>query len=275
MRQWKTLLCLILLLCLSTALCAPASAEESAAERGLEKLKTARNWDCIVLPQEESYLEDWKTLYGRKAWNAPSLFVETMPMMNSGVEPQPSLFEGTEVTVVAEENDMSCILYRAPNYKLYAGWIKSIRLLEEFPGEQHSVGIPREGEFECVHEAGDHWSNGYLPGTEQFYTVLDETVENCVGFTLEYQLIGENTAVKELVWGPRTVWVSDGENWKANGSFPYPDSSAVRVQVWLPEPMKVAAVATWAHCDAPNLFEFRQRAVDFLIAPQAGQSPAE
>lgn len=269
MRRWKTPLCLILLLCFWTALCVPAFAEESAAERGLEKIKTASNWKCIVLPQEESYLEEWKTLYGRKAWYAPSLFVETMPMMNSGVEPQPSLFEGTEVTVVAEENDMSCILYRSPSYKLYTGWIKSIRLLEEFPGEQHSVGIPREGEFECLHEVENHRSNGWLPGTEQFFTEFGEPVENCVGFTLEYQLIGENTAVKELVWGSRTVWVNDGENWTAIGYFPYPDSSAVRVQVWLPEPMKVAAVATWAHCDAPNLFDFRQRAGDFLIAPQA------
>ena len=38
-------------------------------------------------------------------------------------------------------------------------------------------------------------------------------LEDCIGFTLEYQIIAENTSAKALVMGPRTLWVSDGENW--------------------------------------------------------------
>lgn len=265
MKLLKRLLPLLLMLCLlNTAPCARATAG-TAAERGLEKLKTACNWDCIVLPKEESYLEEWKTLYGRPAWYAPSLFVETMPLLGNGLEPQPPLFEGTEVTVVAEENDMSCILYRHPNYKLYAGWIKSIRLLEAFPGELLSVGDPAEGDFELLHHIENKWSVGWLPGTEQPYTVLGETVKNCVGFTLEYQVIADNTANKWMIYGPRTIWVSDGERWTAVGAFEYPQGGAVRVQVWLPERMDIVEVATVAHCHAPNLFDFRQLAQDFLI----------
>jgi hypothetical protein len=240
--------------------------EESAAERGLEAIQAARNRDCIVLPQEESYLEEWKTLYARKAWYAPSLFVESLPMLNSGVPTQPFLFEGTEVTVVAEENDMSCILYRGADNRLFAGWIQSIRLLDEFPGETLTIGEPGEGDFTVVHEAEQRRSDGWLPQTQQPYTVLPEPVKSCVGFTLEYQLIAENTARKELVFGPRTLWISDGESWTALGCFPYPENGTVHVQVRMDEPMDIAAIATVAHCPAPNMFDFRQRGIDFLIA---------
>ncbi len=254
----------LLLLCVS--LRSPAlAAGETAAERGLEKIKTARNWDCIVLPREESYLEDWKTLYTRQAWYAPSLFVETMPEIGSGIPPQPSVFEGTEVTVVAEENGMSCILYSTPDYRRYTGWIKSIRLLDEFPGEEITLGAAPDS-CEPVPDVENAWSYGYLPGTEQPYTVLAEPVKDCVGFTLEYQLIAENTANKNLVWGPRSVWVSDGEKWSNAGVYDYPQNGVVRVQIWLPEMMDVSAVATVAHCDMPNLFDFRQLAQDFFTA---------
>ena len=155
MKRPQKCLLLALLLCLALSLPAAYAEGESAAERGLAKIKTARNWDAIVLPQEESYLDEWKTLYARKAWYAPSLFVETIPRLKSGVSPQGFLFEGTEVTVVAEENDMSCIVYRGENHKLYTGWMKSIRLLEEFPGPTYNIGSAREGDFDTLHEVSN------------------------------------------------------------------------------------------------------------------------
>lgn len=263
----KLLLCLLLVFALLPLPAVVFAEGPTAAERGVEKLKTATNWGCIVLPKESSYLEQWKTLYGRKAWFSPSLFVEAISQMGSGVAQPPSLFEGTEVTVVAEENDMSCILYRAPNNKLYSGWIKSIRLLEEFPGDLYTLGTARDGDFRRIHEVENAWSDSWLPGTQRLYTVLAEPVSDCVGFTLEYQVIAEHTAHKELNWGPRTVWVSDGKNWTALDAFPYPAGGAVRVQVWLSEPMTIAAVGTTADCENPDLFEFRQLAEDFLLAP--------
>ena len=266
MKTLKKIILCLLVLCLLPSLSAFAEGE-SSAERGLEKIRTARNWNAIVLPQEESWLEEWKTLYARKAWYAPSLFVETMPAMKSGVPPQGFLFEGMEVTVVAEENDMSCIVYRGENHKLYTGWMKSIRLLEEFPGEQYSIGTAREGDLRTVEDVENAWSDSWFPDTHQLYTVLAEPVSDCVGFTLEYQVIAEHTAHKELNWGPRTVWVSDGENWTALDAFPYPAGGAVRVQVWLPEPMELAAFATTADCENPTLFDYRQLAEDFLLAP--------
>lgn len=260
----KIILCL-LVLCLLPSLSAFAEGE-SSAERGLEKIRTARNWDSIVLPQEESYLEEWKTLYARKAWYAPSLFVETMPAMKSGVPPQGFLFEGTEVTVVAEENDMSCIVYRGENHRLYTGWMKSIRLLEEFPGPLYYIGAEPAGDFDTLHELPLQWSAGWLPGTEQPYTLLPEPLDDCLGFTLEYQIIAENTCYKDMLWGDRTVWVSDGENWTPLGVFPYAENGTVHVQVRFLQAMRLEAIATVAHCHAPNIFDFRQTAKDFLIA---------
>ena len=114
------------------------------------------------------------------------------------------------------------------------------------------------------------WSGEYFPGAEQPFTVLGETVEGCVGFGFEYQLIAENTSNKSLVFGPRTVYVRSGGEWTAVGTFPYSELGAVRVQVWLPEPMAIDAIATIADCRAPNMFDFRQTARDFLLAEAAG-----
>ena len=271
----KQLVALLICLLLVSSLPAAAFADgQSAAERGLEAIMATGRGDRIVLPKEESYLEEWKTLYCRPAWYAPSLYVESLPQLQSGVPTQPNLFEGTEVTVVAEENDMSCILYRNINYKSCAGWIQSIRLLEDFPGEQHVVGQERSGDFETKEEVGLAWSKGYFPGAQQRYTVLDEPVKDCVGFTFEYQMIAENTTLKEIVFGPRMIYVNNGEEWIEAGAFPYPELGAVRVQVWLDEPTDITAIATIADCHAPNMFDFRQTARDFLIQPANGAKTA-
>lgn len=272
----RKLLSLVLAFLL-TSLLLPLSAfaEGQAAERGNKAIMETGHGDLIVLPKEESYLEEFKTLYGRKAWYAPSLYVERLPQLQSGVPTMPNLFEGTEVTVVAEENNMSCILYSDVSYKRYAGWIPSIRLLEEFPGEEYQIGQRPEGEYEKRREVELRWSGEFFPGTEQPFTVLGETLSGCVGFGFEYQLIAENTSHKEIVFGPRTIFVRSGEEWIAVGSFPYPELGAVRVQVWLPEPMEISAIATVADCHAPNMFDFRQTARDFMLLSEKAASSAD
>ena len=258
------LLCLLALSFLSPAAFAE---EKTAAERGLEALTATGHAGQIVLPQEESYLEEWKTLYCRKAWYAPSLFVESLPRLRSGVPPQHMLYEGTEVTVVAEENEMSCIIYPTRDYGLSVGWIQSIRLLEDFPGPSYVIGEEPDGSYETRREAPLRWSGEYFPGAQQPYTVFGETLRGCVGFLFEYQLTNEHTTLKQIVFGPRTVYVRSGEEWIELGSFPYSELGTVHVQVWLPEPMDINAVATVADCHAPNIFDFRQTARDFLLLP--------
>ena len=109
------------------------------------------------------------------------------------------------------------------------------------------------------------WSRKAFLYTQQNYTVLEEPVENCIGFTLEYQLIKENTDKWERILGPRIIYVNDGEEWVEVGSFEYPEFGPVRVEINFEEPMTITAVGTIADCSHPNLFYFRQLACDYRI----------
>ena len=238
--------------------------QAEAARRGLEAIRAAGWANTIVLPKEESYLAEWKTGYARKAFKAPCLRVERISQLHTGRQIMPYLYEGVQTVSVAEENDMSCILYRGSDNKLYAGWIQSIRLLEDFPGESYTVGEKPEGNAAPRNDITVEWSRRSFLTTQQNYSVLSETVENCLGFTLEYQIIKENTPNWDSILGPRKIYVRSGDEWTEVGEFPYPDFGAVRVTVYLPEPMTIDAVGTIAQCSRPNTFYFRQTVLDIL-----------
>ena len=268
----KKLVSLLLAILLLAAIPCAAFADEpaaaqTAAERGLAALQATGRAGKIQLPKEESYLSEWKTLYARKAFKAPCLAVEPIPKYPSHMPTMPYLYEGVEATVVAEEDDMSCIIYRGNNNKQYCGWIKSIRLLEEFPGEQYTVGEKPDGELRCRDDITVTWSPAgtYWVNTYQSHSVLSEEVKDCIGFTFEYQIIAENTPHWSTILGPRKIYVKSGGKWQEVGEFPYPDFGAVRVQVWLDEPMDIEAVGSIAQCKYPEIFYFRQTVTDFAF----------
>ena len=95
-------------------------------------------------------------------------------------------------------------------------------------------------------------------------SILSETVENCCGFTLEYQVIAENTQYWNTILGPRKVYVKSDGVWKEVGEFPYSEFGAVKMQVWLEEPMDIEAIGTIAQCRLPDQFNFRQTAAAFV-----------
>ena len=260
------LLCIMVLI----ASAVTGYAEHEAAQRGLAAIQESGWADTIVLPREESYLTEWKTLYARKAFKAPCLRVERISELHTGRQVMPYLYEGVEATAVAEENDMSCILYRGSDNKLYAGWIQSIRLLEDFPGEQYTVGQEPETELSFRDDITVSWSKRSWLDTQQNYSILSEPLNDCVGFTLEYQIIAENTPKWDNILGPRKIYVKSGETWTEVGEFPYSDFGAVKIKVWLDEPMNIDAVGTIAQCAQPNIFYFRQTATDFAFASDEG-----
>ncbi|MCR5088682.1 MAG: hypothetical protein K6C08_04105 [Oscillospiraceae bacterium] len=274
----KTIAILLALLCLLPAAVSAALAEEAeteeeprteeeirlAAERGLAAIEATGWADVLVLPQEESYLSEWKTLYARRAFKAPCLRVERISQLRTGRLTMPYLYEGVEATVVAEENDMSCMIYRGSDNEVYAGWIQSIRLLEDFPGKEYTVGTPPEGDCAVRDDITVSWSKCSWLTTQQNYSVLSDEVKNCRGFTLEYQIIAENTLNWDSIFGPRVIYVKSGDEWTEVGSFPYPENGAVKVRVYLDEPMDIDAVGTIAQCTRPNTFYFRQTATSFL-----------
>ena len=255
----------------------PALAEDAseqtekaeAAERGRQALLDTGHADFLHFPAEEDYLTEWKTLYARKAFHSSSLEVKSVPdMLDSDFPNIPYLYEGTEVTVVAEQGEMSCFLYHGSNNKHYCGWIKSIRLLEEFPGRTIISG-DKKADVQPIEEDPEiSW--GEL-GFQKFwhpYSRLSETVHGCIGFTLEYQLIKENTRDLDI-YCPREIWVNTGTKWVQVGCFEYPEKGAVKVQVWLEEPMDIIAIGTIAQCPDPDIFLTRQTAYDFCVsAPQ-------
>lgn len=249
----------------STDPAAEEAAQQEAAERGLAAIRKTRFPEYLVLPKEESYLKEWKTGYARKAFKAPCLRVERISRLKTGRQVMPYIYEGVEATVVAEENDMSCMIYRGNDNKLYAGWIQSIRLLEEFPGKVYTVGKEPGGEYTKREDITVDWSKKSWLTTQQNYSVLSEEVKNCHGFTLEYQIIAENTSNWNSILGDRSIYVRSGEEWVEVGSFEYPDFGAVKIQVYLDQPMDINAVGTIADCSQPNIFRFRQTAYDFLV----------
>ena len=264
----------ILLVCLLLGASVPARAEDApeeadqaaAAERGRQALLDTGHAGYLHFPEEEDYLTEWKTLYARKAFRAPSLEVKSVPdQLDSDFPNMAYLFEGTKVTVVAEQGEMSCFIYHGSNNKQYCGWIRSIRLLEEFPGPTLISGKERTDVRRIEKDPEITWGE---PGYQKFwhrFSSLSEPVVGCVGFTLEYQIIKRNT--RELdIYCPRDIWVNTGEKWVQAGSFDYPEGGAVKVQVWLDEPTDIAAIGTVARCHDPDLFLTRQTAYDFCVA---------
>ena len=236
------------------------------AARGLEAIRATGWADALVLPQEDSYLARWKTGYARKAFQAPCLRVERISKLRTGRLIMPYLYEGVKATIVAEENDMSCIIYRGSDNELYAGWIQSIRLLDEFPGAVHTIGTAPSGQHSVRDDITVSWSKCSWLTSQQNYSRLSEPVKNCLGFTLEYQIISENTPNWNSILGPRTVYVkTTDEEWVEVGAFPYPELGATKVTVYLPKPMDINAIGTIAQCTQPNIFWFRQTATDFLV----------
>ena len=177
----------------------------------------------------------------------------------------PWAYEGTKVTVLAEKDDMSFILYLSNENRQRAGWVQTRFLVDEFPGARLTVGEAKYTNTDTIQDVGMTWSKKGFLDSLQNYSVLNETVENCVGFTLDYQLIAENTWMFDCVFGPRTVYVNDGSEWIKVGSFDYPTQGTVKVTVNLEEPTDIVAIGTIAEVGLPNTFLFRQYATDFQV----------
>ena len=179
----QLILTLMMMLMLLLPFSVAEAEENTAAERGKEALTATGHAQFLQFPEEEDYLPEMKTLYARKAFHAPCLEVKEVPDQKVMGRNMPYLYEGTAVTVVAEQGEMSCIIYPGSNNKTYCGWIRSIRLLEEFPGEQYTAGTePASGEKTVRDGISCTWGElGYAKYWHP-YTKLSSEVHNCIGF---------------------------------------------------------------------------------------------
>ena len=239
----------------------------------------------IQFPEESSYLSTFKTRYivhldydwwvfkifddvddalEQQRACGPCVPVERYPRTDGG-HTMPWAYEGTEVTVLAEQNDMSLILYLSSENKQRCGWVQNRFLVDSFPSRQVTIGEPRFTDVNTVRDIGMNWSKKGFLTTQQNYSVLSETVENCVGFTLDYQLIAENTDKWNCIFGPRSIYVNDGSDWIKVGTFDYPTQGTVKVTVNLDEPIDIVAIGTIAEVGMPNVFYFRQYATEYQV----------
>ena len=229
-------------------------------------LKAGVDERYLELPSAGSWYEAPKTLYIRKAELGPSVQMETVPRVNTGLPTMSPAYEGTKVTAVAEQNGMTCILYPGYDNLQHVGWTLSSNLVESYPSKMIEIGSSGQTGKTLTEHMDQPWSGyGFLTVSHSF-TKLDDPVENCLGFTLEYQIIAERTPYWPMILGPRTIYVFDGSNWTSVGTFEYPEFGAVRAEIRLPEAMRVEGIGVIADCAMPNIFLFRQYASDFLLA---------
>ncbi len=240
---------------------------EGGIQEGRELIASTGDDIYIQLPEEDSFLKEFKVMYAFNKNVGPCSSVEKFPKKNSGAT-MPYAYDGTKVTVVAEQDGMSCIVYHDSTDKIRTGWIQSANLQEDFPGKVYCIGEHRDG-GSMITEVPMEWSRKAFLYTQQNYTVLAKPVMNCIGFTLEYQLIKENTDKWEEVLGPRIIFVKSGEDWIEVGSFEYPEFGPVKVELNFEEPMTIEAVGTIADCNQPNLFSFRQLAYDYRLQSES------
>ena len=119
----------------------PDAETASCAASGLDAIRATGDDRYIQLPKEENclqtpvtrYVDVQNVLYQNASVGYSQMFhsapVERKPTAKGG-EQMPYVYQGTKVTVIAEETEKdrtyACILYLSGLYKLRAGWIWDI-----------------------------------------------------------------------------------------------------------------------------------------------------
>ena len=176
-------------------------------------------------------------------------------------------YEGSMVLAVAEQKGFICIIYHDSDNTVRSGWVHPTSLTDSYPGLEKTVGSPCFTAADNIGDPASAWSKTRFTGTHQFYSVLSETVENCVQFTLDYQVIVcSDLTRKDRFLGQREVYVNDGNNWIRVGEFDYDTFDPVRVTVNLEQPTDIRAFAVTAPGAGAYWFAFRQSLLDVMTA---------
>ena len=251
---------LLSLLCMAMLL-ASLPVDACADGPGKGDIYNAYNADSVQFPSQNNFLDDYETRYIQVDGN--SVYVHYWPSVEKGY--QKVIFKGQRVTRLAKQNGFSFILYWNQANELYAGWVSTARLTKTFPGQKFSTGARKAySGTENIGDAAVSWSKNNFSGTRQKYSVLDEPVEDCVGFTLDYMVTSRNGATSKQCLGTRTIYVYDGSSWHEAGTFRYSKLGPVHVEVSLDKPMRIEAVATKADCAKPDKLSFRQSILDVI-----------
>ena len=218
----------------------------------------------INLPAAECYYDSPQTMY-IDVGGKHSAYVYRQPaidrdrMMNYA-------YEGSKVLAVAEQRGFICIIYHDSDNTVRTGWVHPTSLTDSYPGIEKTLESPGFTNADNSGDPASTWSKQRFTGTQQFYSILSETVPGCVQFTLDYQVIicGDGTR-KDRFLGAREIYVNDGNGWIQVGEFDYETFDPVRVTVNLKEPTDIRAFAVTASGAEPYWFAFRQSLLDVMV----------
>ena len=232
----------------------------------IEAMKAMGYDKLITMPKSESFFDEVEAKYV----DAPKdhsvyMYKNLNKNKDDGL---PFAFEGMRVAAVAEQEDMTCLMYLDNKAEGSAGWVETKYLVDYFPGTEVTIGVPCVSYGNYLGDVAYKWSDSNFVGTEQKFTVINEEIQDCVQFQLNYQVIDRAGAGASEVYGMREIYVNDGSGWYKVGQFDYDREGAILVTVNLEKPMDLKAVGTVALCDQPDIFFFRQAIQDVITTSE-------
>lgn len=238
-----------------------ASSTPLTSSPNVNDLKLASNYEKINHPKSNSYLDDYAAMYvDAGKGHSVNVFFQSKADKSALID---YAYHGSSVIVLAKENNLFCVLYFTQTNEMKAGWISKTLLSTNYPGSTQYIGsAPKTNSLELVGMPYVSWSEEFFTGTKQEFTVLNDVIEDCAAFTLDYQVTARNGAKTDDCLGPRTVYVNDGSGWISVGTFSLNELTPVHVVIYLDKPIDLCAVATSSTCDAADKFIFRQSILD-------------
>ena len=214
--------------------------------------------DRVKAPSADSFLNEYRVGY----INAPKgnhVYV----YRNPGSTKDPEMIEhGAKVYVIAENGKTLLVIYRTLDNKPRSGWINSNVFSDSFPGYTVTVGTESVENAVNIGDPSTTWSKDNMSETKTKYLILDDPVEDCVGFTLEYRA---QYGGYEDCSGTRNVYINDGTGWRYIGKFPYETAKSYHITVYLNQPTTLYAVAAPLEIERDKAFTVRTNLLDVLV----------
>ena len=228
----------------------PSVPTYSTAGPSAADIRATSNGDKVLYPDGKSYFSSYNTYYVKTS-KGHSTYVFYAD--NPRAENPRFAYHGQRVVGIAAQKGMTCILYYTRDLEYRAGWIDSSELTSEFPGKTRSIdGAASRSGAAYYGDPILTWSNDSMVGHTEKYVLFDEKVDNCVAFTLDYQVTDRISVDASQCTGPRTVYINGGSGWEEVGTFAYNELETVHVDITLNAPTTIAAVAVTANCARPD-----------------------
>lgn len=117
-----------------------------------------------------------------------------------------------------------------------------------------------------IHNIGgvpSHLSSKVMPGTDLNYSELEKPINNCVGFTIQYEV---TTVRKGDGLGDRYLYIYDGSAWTLIGTFAYESYGRTNAEISLASPITIEYFTTPRFHADDSSFMIEQKLTDIWVA---------